>query len=100
MPEPKKFSDCARVHKNCEDAEKYNVHEDDDNEAATVAAPDAAADDANDETKATTTQPTDDENVDNATDKTPEKTDEDNDIDSTTVEHKRPMNRKYKLLQF
>lgn len=28
MPEPKRFRDCAKVHRNCKDAEKYDIKED------------------------------------------------------------------------
>lgn len=89
MPEPQRFSDCAKVHTNCKAAEKYNVKDDDEDEPTPT---------TSEATPSTTPMP--EETTELATDTPQPSADKDNDIDSPEQPEKRPMYRKYKLLKF
>lgn len=66
MPEPKRFRDCAKVHKNCKDAEKYDIKEDEPLQS--------------DQTEVPPTSSTEEENGNAATDAPPQINEELNDI--------------------
>lgn len=69
LPEPKRFRDCAKVHRNCKDAEKYDIKEDEPSHS--------------DQTEVPVTNSTEEENGNTTTDVTPQNDEEQNDIASS-----------------